>query len=225
MNQTTQSIQADFDRLALLEGQTFDHNAFYHAFLLRQLPARCAAALEIGCGTGAFARLLSARAEHVLALDLSQQMITAAQQQSAACANITFEVTDVRERALPPASFDCIVTIATLHHLPFAETVETLKAALRVGGTLAVLDLYQQESPAEYALSVLAFPLNLALCLLKTGRLRPPREVRAAWEAHGRTDRYLTLTQIQRLCTASLPGAVVRRHLFWRYSLLWRKKE
>ena len=55
------TVQADFDRIALLSKQDADegwnHNNHYHRFLLGQVPACCADALDIGCGTGQFARL------------------------------------------------------------------------------------------------------------------------------------------------------------------------
>ena len=66
-------------------------------------------------------------------------------------------------------------------------------------------------------------PASLGLRLLKTGRLREPAAVRAAWAEHGRSDVYPTLAQVRRACAGLLPGARVRRHLLWRYSLVWHK--
>jgi len=67
-------IQADFDRLALLSRDGWDHNSHYGDFLLKHIPQDCESALEIGCGAGAFARLMAKRAGRVLALDLSPQV-------------------------------------------------------------------------------------------------------------------------------------------------------
>ncbi len=55
----------------------WDHNAHYHEFLLQRLPARPGRALDVGCGTGAFARRLAQRAEAVDAVDVSPGMIAA----------------------------------------------------------------------------------------------------------------------------------------------------
>ena len=88
-------IQAYFDKLALLSSEGCNHNSHYHRFLLKKVPSNCRNALEIGCGTGAFARLLAHRVEHVLALDLSPQMIRLAHERSASYANIDFQVADV----------------------------------------------------------------------------------------------------------------------------------
>ena len=47
--------------------------------------------------------------------------------------------------------------------------------------------------------------------------------MRAAWDAHGATDRYLSVGEVRRAAAEVLPGARVRRLLFWRYALVWRK--
>jgi len=54
-------------------------------------------------------------------------------------------------------------------------------------------------------------------------RLADPPELRRAWEEHGWTDRYLGLAEVRAACARALPGATVRRHLLWRYSIVWRR--
>jgi SAM-dependent methyltransferase len=129
------TIQQDFDRIALVSEDGATRNDHYHNFLLRHLPPNCHDALEIGCGTGEFARSLAERSQRVLALDLSPEMIRIARERSAQFPNIEFELADIRDRPLPIEGFDCIATIATLHHLPIAETLLKLKTALKPGGT------------------------------------------------------------------------------------------
>jgi ubiquinone/menaquinone biosynthesis C-methylase UbiE len=218
-----EKIQADFDRLAVLTTEEWNHNDYYHSFLLKHVPAQCAQALDIGCGTGGFSRLLAQRAQHVLALDLSPQMTRIAQERSCSFSNIEYQVADVLKLDLPPAHFDCIVSIATLHHLPFDLMLKKMKAALKPDGVLLVLDLFKAESASDYALSIPAILWNLALRLWKQHHLQPPREVRQAWAEHGRTDVYLTLAQVRNSCGKVLPGAHITRHLLWRYSIVWTK--
>ena len=218
-----EKIQADFDRLAVLSTEEWNHNDYYHPFLLRHVPAQCDAALDIGCGTGGFSRLLAQRAQHVLALDLSPQMIQSAQARSMPFGNIEYELADVLKQELPPAQFDCVVSIATLHHLPLDSMLEKMKTALKPNGVLLILDLFKAESTSDFALSIPAIPWNLALRLWKQHRLRPSPEGRAAWAEHGRTDVYLTLSQVRQSCDKVLPGALITRHLLWRYSIVWTK--
>jgi len=151
------TIQKDFDRIALVSTVSPDgaaHNDHYHNFLLRHLPANCHDALEIGCGTGGFARRLAARSQHVLALDLSGEMIRIAREQSAQFTNIEFQLADVRDVTFPIASFDCIASIATLHHLPFPEMLLKMKTALKPGGVLLVLDLFEPAGLSDSLLNL-----------------------------------------------------------------------
>ncbi|HEX8250558.1 MAG TPA: class I SAM-dependent methyltransferase [Pyrinomonadaceae bacterium] len=222
--QTPESVQSDFDRIALLCDENWNHNAHYHGRLINQIPARCRHILEIGCGTGEFSRLLAGRAERVLALDLSPQMIRLARERSKLYPNIDFVEGDAMTYQLPDNQFDCIATLTTLHHLPTAAVLRKIKKALKPGGIFICLDLYRRSKPTDLLFDVAAFPASLFLRLLKTGKPRPSREIREAYIEHGKTDTYLTLTQIERICADLLPGALVSRHLFWRYSIIWKKE-
>ena len=122
----TQKIRNDFDRLALHDQEGWNHNNHYHRFLLKQLPAQCETALDIGCGTGEFSRLLAKRFERVVAIDLSPNMIEVAKQRSKQFSNIDFQVADVLHWEFPSEKFDVIFSIATLHHLPVESLLPNL---------------------------------------------------------------------------------------------------
>ena len=224
------TIQTDFDRIALVSVDGATQNEHYHSFLLRHFPSNCHRALEIGCGTGAFARLLAKRAQNVLAVDLSPEMIRIARERSTQYPNLNFELGDVCKRVLPAESFDCIATIATLHHLPLREIVLKMKAALKPGGVLLVLDLFEPERNLlkpegllDAGLNVLAMGVSGTLRLVHHGRLLPPRKVRDAWAEHLRHDIYPKMSYVRDLCAEVMPGARVRKHLLWRYSIIWQK--
>ena len=48
----------------------WDHNAYYHRWILRQLPPRFGRALDAGSGSGDLARLLAGRADRVCGIDI-----------------------------------------------------------------------------------------------------------------------------------------------------------
>jgi len=258
------TIQKDFDRIALVSPDGSLQNSHYHSFLLRQLPPDCQAALEIGCGKGEFSRRLAETSAHVLALDLSPEMIRIARAQSAHLSNIDFQIADVMSYDLPPEGFDCIASLATLHHLPLREIFLKMKASLKPGGVLLILDLFEpikwhghpardserrrlaahdsEEHPARDSragrpphnqsireglfdtfLNLVAIPVSVSLRLIHHGRLLPRREARAAWAEHEKHDIYPTMKEVHTLCAEILPGAKVRKHLLWRYSIIWRK--
>lgn len=219
----TQKIQRDFDRIALLEQSTWDHNSHYHSFLLEQLPPHCVSILEIGCGTGMFSRFLAKRADRVMAIDLSPKMIEVAKQRSEGYVNIDFQVADILEWEFPVEQFDAIMSIATFHHLPLESLLSSLKVALKPGGKLVILDLLEHEGIQDIPLNAISVPLSWILRALRNRNIRPTMEAVEAWREHGRTDKYLTRSQAQQIYKRSLAGATVRTHLFWRYSVVWEK--
>jgi ubiquinone/menaquinone biosynthesis C-methylase UbiE len=217
------SIESDFDRLALLDDEGWTANNHYHSFLLKHVPRNCENALEIGCGTGAFARQLGRRCRSVIGLDLSAEMIRVARSRPRQFNNVDFQVADAMTWKFPQSYFDFVCSIATLHHLEQRELLVKIKDALKPRGVLVVLDLVQSNSLAERIFDVIGLGVSSSLRLIHNGRLQPPSEVRKAWEEHGKHDSYSTVTQMRAIADEHLPGASVTRHLLWRYSLVYQK--
>ena len=224
MNESlTQKIQNDFDCIALNEQQGWNHNSHYHRFLLKQLPLKCKTILDIGCGTGEFSRLLAKRADRVVAIDLSPNMIEVAKRKSQQYPNIDFQVADVLQWDFPSHEFDAIVSIATVHHLPVEKLLPKLKAALKPGGKLVILDLLEHENLRDILSDFIAVPLNWLFQSTRNRNIQLSPEAAEAMREHLRTDEYLTLSQAKEIYKSLLTSVKVRKHLFWRYSVVWEK--
>jgi ubiquinone/menaquinone biosynthesis C-methylase UbiE len=222
MKASIEQVRADFDRIALVTEQSGALYT-YHNLLLSQLPPQCESALEIGCGTGIFTRRMAATTKRVIGLDLSPEMIRLARERSVKHANIEYLLGDLLELSLPEESFDCVVSIATLHHLPTELALRKMKSLLAPGGVLVIHDLVADDGFLDMCRSVLAKPVSVALRFLKTGRPLPPRETRKVWDEHARFDVYLTLAEVKELCAQLLPEARIQRHLLWRYTIVWHR--
>jgi ubiquinone/menaquinone biosynthesis C-methylase UbiE len=216
------SIEADFDRLAVLDEQGWTANNHYHDSLLDYVQPNCEDALEIGCGTGAFARELAKRCRRVIALDLSPQMIRVARSRSGQFDNLDFQLADAMRWEFPPSRFDFICSIATLHHVDQRELLVKMRDALKPDGVLVVLDLVQSDGLAERVMDAIALGVSPSLRLIHNGRLKPPAAVRKAWEQHGKHDAYATVSQMRTLAAEILPGATLKRCLLWRYLMVYR---
>ncbi|HEX7297034.1 MAG TPA: class I SAM-dependent methyltransferase, partial [Pyrinomonadaceae bacterium] len=151
--QTVETLQHDFDRIALLPEEKWNHNSHYHGFLLSQIPTSCEHVLEIGCGCGRFSQLLAQRSRKVLAIDLSSEMIRVSRENSTRYPNIDFVLSDILEYPLPANHFDCIATLTTLHHLPLAAILRKVSEALKPGGVFINLDLYRWAKPSDFVFS------------------------------------------------------------------------
>ncbi|MER5404903.1 class I SAM-dependent methyltransferase [Streptomyces sp. NPDC002769] len=192
----------------------FDHNDHYHRLLLRKLPGpgHGRTALDVGCGTGRFARRLAARGYTVDAVDPSAEVIAAAERIGG---GPRFRRTDAASAALPKAHYDVITCLASLHHMPF-RTVTRFRDALAPGGVLLVLGCYAGHTWWDLA----AVPANaVARAGVSAGeRLRGagppvvPAPVRAP---------RMSLAAVRGEAGRLLPGARVRQLLYWRYLLTY----
>jgi SAM-dependent methyltransferase len=188
------------------------HTTRYHDILLRAVPRPCGRALDIGCGTGAFSRTLSQLADHVDAIDRDPTVIERARAASAGIGNLHFTCTDFMSYATDASvGYDFICALASLHHLPLPGALNRMKSLLRPGGVLGVIGLYREHGIADFAASLAAFPVSLCL------RLAHPRMD----EGVPLRDPDLTLREIGTLAETLLPGAVIKRRLLWRYTLMY----
>jgi ubiquinone/menaquinone biosynthesis C-methylase UbiE len=218
-----QQVREDFDRIALLTARERDAREVYSHQLLSHVPLKCNHVLEIGCGFGTFARLVASRARHVTAMDMSPQMINVARERSAAYSNLEFVLGDFLQAELPVESYDCIVTLATLHHMPLKEALSRIKWLLRPGGVLILHDMQAASGHIDRAFDIVRLPISVAVRFWQRGRLLPRREVRRAWAEHGKHESYLKPQEVRAMRDEHLPGGRVCRHLLWRYTVVWRK--
>lgn len=199
----------------------WDHNAHYHRWILRQLPRRFASALDVGAGSGDLARRLAARAGAVHGVDSDPEIVARARELTSTAAPVTFTVADVLTGA-PAGPHDVITCVAAVHHLPFTEALAHFRRHLAPGGTLVVVGLYRARTPADHLLGAVAAPLNAATGWLKNKGRTAPRPVSLTARTRPATMSY---SDIVREARHTLPGARLRRRLFWRYTLVWRARQ
>jgi 2-polyprenyl-3-methyl-5-hydroxy-6-metoxy-1,4-benzoquinol methylase len=218
-----QQVREDFDRIAELMAREPEAREPYSNYLLRHLPSDCEHVLEIGCGLGAFAREVARRARRVTAMDLSPQMINVARARSASYTNLEFVLADFLQADLPGESYDCVVTLATLHHLPLAESLKRIKSLLRPGGVLILHDMSAASGLIDRAFDLVRLPISMLVRFRQTGKPRPRREIRRAWIEHGKHESYLTPQEVKAMRDEHLPGGRIFHHFLWRYTVIWRK--
>ncbi|WP_328741600.1 class I SAM-dependent methyltransferase [Streptomyces caniferus] len=197
----------------------WDHNAHYHRWILRQLPRRFPRALDIGSGSGDLARLLAGRAAAVSGIDADPVITARARQLTPATLPVTFTVADAAAD-VPDGSYDVITCVATLHHLPFAQALTRFRSRLAPGGTLVIVGLARADTPVDHLLGLVAIPANAATGWLKNKGRPSPRPVSMTAPTRSAD---MTFAEIVRETEEILPGARLRRRLFWRYTLVWRR--
>lgn len=113
-------------------------------WLLREQGIRQARILDIACGTGVLAIALAKRGHHVHGVDVSPKMIAVAESKSAAMANISFEVQDMKRlRAI--GSYDLVT--CTFDALNYVLREDALKGLFdRVASALGRSGLFVFDS-------------------------------------------------------------------------------
>ena len=109
--------------------------------------------LDVGCGTGYFARLI---AESVgvdglaVGIDASPEMIAYATQRSRPISNCQFQLGTAESLSLPSERFDVVVSSLFMHHLPVdlrGTAIAEMYRVLRPGGTLLIADAQVPRAP------------------------------------------------------------------------------
>lgn len=195
----------------------WDHNAHYHRWIMRQLPRRFDRALDIGSGSGDLGRLLASRATSVQGLDADPTIVARARELTGAAVPVQFTVGDALTE-IPPGSYDVITCVATIHHLPFSDTLTHLRTHLAPGGTLVVVGVARAQSRSDHLLGAAAIPMNVAMAWVKNGGRKAPRPASMTAPTRPAT---MSFADIVRDARRVLPGVRLRRRLFWRYTLVW----
>lgn len=193
----------------MTEPVRWNHNIHYHPLILAAVPDGCALALDVGCGEGMLARELSRVSPRVLAIDQDEPSIALARRQDAG-AGVEYVCGDFLDHGLEPESFDFIASIAALHHMDTRAALGRMRKLLRPGGTLAVVGCARGVTLADLPFEVGGAVAHRLFMVTRpywehsAPKVWPPPESYAAMRRE-------------------LPGVRYRRHLLWRYSLVWTK--
>lgn len=201
----------------------FNHNYAYHRYLLRQVPPGCDRALDAGCGTGLFARRLARHARSVDAIDRAPEVIAAARALPASTPNVRYIQADLTSYEVGSSRYDYIACIAAIHHMPFTQAISKLRDALAPSGVLAIIGCYREATPADYARDLAAIPANIAAnAIIKAAARWNGSSIARQVGTAPVMDAQMPLPEIKGEALSLLPGAVIRRRLYWRYSLIYR---
>ncbi|MCA2318042.1 class I SAM-dependent methyltransferase [Mycobacterium intracellulare] len=193
----------------------WNHNSAYHPWLVGLAARRHGDVLDVGCGEGLLAQRLAAVSRSVVGIDADPISVWRAAQRlqpigNASVEHARFEDLDEGERR-----YDLITFVASLHHLPLRDALHKARQMLRPAGQLAVVGLSANKSVTDWVWAGLCVPGARVGGLLH----RETRDIGVPV-----ADPREGLDEIRRVAADVLPGAAIRRGLYYRYRLLWRNR-
>lgn len=195
----------------------WNHNTHYHRLLLRRLPETRDSALDIGSGLGLFSFKLSSVFKRVLSLEPDRKSIEYQKAKYVSHGNIEFVNDTFVEHDFGNQKFDFISAIASVHHMDLKTALERMKSLLKPGGRMVILGLYRDSSVADFLISSVAVLPNFVMNLLSVQKKSDDCEMVTALPQS-------TVREIKRVSHDVLNGCRFKRHLFWRYSIVYEKK-
>ncbi|KMO68564.1 class I SAM-dependent methyltransferase [Mycolicibacterium chlorophenolicum] len=190
----------------------WNHNTAYHPWLVSLAATHHGDVLDVGCGDGLLAQRLAPVSRTVVGIDTDPAATHRARARLAAVDNVS--VVEAGFADYPPAQFDVITFVASLHHLDLRASLVQARAMLRPHGELAVVGLSANTTVRDWLWSGACLPAVRVGSWLH--RERRDVGLVVAEPRHG-------LDEIRRTAGEVLPGVTIRRALYYRYLMRWRK--
>jgi 2-polyprenyl-3-methyl-5-hydroxy-6-metoxy-1,4-benzoquinol methylase len=199
---------------ARIDGLYWNHNTAYHPWLVGIAAQHGGDVLDVGCGDGLLAQRLAGVSRSVTAIDPDVAAVRRAAGRLASLGNVA--VSHQSFEAFEPGShrFDLITFVASLHHMDLRAALLKAREMLTPTGEIAVVGLSAKKSLWDWVWSAACVPAARVGSWLHSETrdidvvVADPRE---------------GFRQIRRVVNEVLPGASLRRALYYRYLLRWQR--
>ncbi len=141
--------QRDLDDVAA--HKIFDD--YFHIFPWTTVNPTSSMALDVGCGSGRWAKLFASRVARLMLLDASDEALAVAQRnlKAAGVTNVDYTHAPIDAAPLADQSFDCAYSLGVLHHVPDTQAALcTIFSKLRPGAPFLVYLYYAFDNRPWY---------------------------------------------------------------------------
>lgn len=191
----------------------WNHNIYYHKEIFKNIPSLKSSVLDIGSGLGELVHKLSPIFNNVTALEPDLPSINQSKLYNEINNNISFIHNSFLELDFKNEKFDYIIASASIHHMDFICAIDKMKALLKPNGKFIIVGLYKECSLIDFGVSLLAIIPNMILNLVSKKSKNETQMVIKIPQ--------LSLKEIKTYSNEILGDYIIKRHLFWRYSLVY----
>jgi 2-polyprenyl-3-methyl-5-hydroxy-6-metoxy-1,4-benzoquinol methylase len=189
----------------------WNHNTAYHPWLIEIAARHRGDVLDVGCGDGLLVQRLAPVSRSVTAIDPDAAAVQRATdrlatQQHVAVSRESFDTYQTARK------FDLITFVASLHHMDLRASLVKARDLLTPSGEIAVVGCAANKTVRDWVCAVMVVP---------AARF-------GSWLHSETRDVGVVVTQpsegvddIRRIADDVLPGASLRRALYYRYLLRW----
>jgi 2-polyprenyl-3-methyl-5-hydroxy-6-metoxy-1,4-benzoquinol methylase len=193
----------------------WNHNAAYHPWLVAIAAEHRGDVLDIGCGDGLLAQRLAPVSRSVTGIDPDPAAIARATDRLASHRHVTVAQHNLEEYHAGEQRFDVITFIASLHHMDLRASLIKARDMLTPTGEIAVVGCSANKTVRDWVWSAMCVPAARFGSWLHSETRNIGVAVAEPKEG---------LDDIRRVVGDVLPGASVRRALYYRYLLRWRRR-
>ncbi len=190
----------------------WNHNTAYHPWLVDIATRHNGDVLDVGGGDGLLAQRMSPVSRSVTAIEPDPPAVQRASERLADHPGVAVVETDFERYQPNGQRFDLITFVASLHHMDLRPTLSRARDMLTPTGEIAVVGLSADKSIPDWLWAVACVPAVLVGSRLH----RETRDIGVVV-----TEPQDSLSEIRRTVGEVLPGASVRRALYYRYLMRW----
>jgi len=193
----------------------WNHNAAYHPWLVSIAAQHRGDVLDVGGGDGLLAQRLAPVSRSVTAIDPDAAAIERAASRLASHRNVTVAQQSFDGYDSGTVQFDLITFVASLHHMDLRTSLLKARGLLTPTGEIAVVGCAANKTVRDWVWSIMCVPAARIGSWLHS----ETRNIGVVV-----TDPQQGLDEIRGTADDVLPGASVRRGLYYRYLLRWSNR-
>ena len=192
----------------------WNHNAAYHPWLVAIAAEHRGDVLDVGCGDGLLAQRLAPVSRSVTGIDPDPAAIGRAADRLASVQHVSVSRAEFEGYRAGERRFDLITFVASLHHMDLRDSLVKARDLLTPTGEIAAVGCSANKTVRDWVWSAMCVPAARIGSWLHAETRNIGVAVKDPQEG---------LDDIRRAVDDVLPGASVRRALYYRYLLRWRR--